>query len=63
VSLHQGAEEVALDATSPFYSKVRIVGGTGEIPLKDGHFEVPLPAKIFEGNPKELVLQWIDFYR
>ena len=48
---------------SPYYTQFRIVGGNGTIPLKDGHFEVPLPAKLFEGNPPEITLRWIDFYR
>ena len=48
---------------SPYYTEVRMVGGNGRIPLKDGHFEVPLPAKLFEGNPPEITLRWIDFYR
>ena len=31
--------------------------------LKNGYFEVPLPAKLFEGNPDQVTLRWIDFYR
>jgi hypothetical protein len=46
---------------------VRIVGGDGkpakELPLRDGHFEVALPRALFEGNPKSVTLNWIDFYR
>jgi hypothetical protein len=63
VSLRRGKEELALDEKSPYHTNGRIVGGNGKIPLKDGYFEVPLPAKLFEGNPEELTLQWIDFYR
>jgi hypothetical protein len=48
---------------SPFYSEVRIVGGEKKIPLKNGYFEVQLPAKLFEGNPEEITLEWVDFYR
>jgi hypothetical protein len=63
VSLQRGKEELALDEKSPYHTNVRIVGGNGKIPLKDGYFELPLPAMLFEGNPKELTFQWIDFYR
>jgi hypothetical protein len=56
-------KETALDDKSPYHTDVRIVGGNGRIPLKDGYFEVPLPAKLFEGNPEEIALRWIDFYR
>ena len=46
---------------------IRIVGGDGrpaqELPLKDGYFEMTLPRAFFEGNPKSITLNWIDFYR
>ncbi|MBI1249053.1 hypothetical protein GC197_14575 [bacterium] len=48
---------------SPYFAEVRIVGGNGKIPLKDGYFEVALPSKLLEENPDEIKLQWIDFYR
>ena len=63
VSLRKGGDESALDETSPYYSEIRIAGGNGKIPLQDGYFEVPLPAKLLEGNPEEITLRWIDFYR
>ena len=63
VSLRKGREDLALDERSPYHTTVGIVGGNGKLPLKDGYFEVPLPAKLFEGNPKEITLRWIDFYR
>lgn len=63
VSLRRGREEASLDEKSPYHTHVRIVGGNGTIPLKGGYFEVPLPAKLFEDNPKQVVLRWIDFYR
>jgi hypothetical protein len=63
VSLRKGRKELALDEKNPYYSEVRLVSGSGKIPLKDGYFDVPLPAKLFEANPKEITLRWIDFYR
>ena len=63
MALHKAGDESTLDETSPYYSNVRIVGGGRKIPLKGGFFEVPLPAKLFEENPKEITLRWIDFYR
>jgi hypothetical protein len=34
-----------------------------ELPLKDGYFEIALPKAFFDGNPKTVTLNWIDFYR
>ena len=62
-----GKEDAPLDEKSPLWTDIRIVGGDGkpaqELPLKDGYFEVALPRAFFEGNPKAITLNWIDFYR
>jgi hypothetical protein len=62
-----GKEDAPLDGKSPFWTESRIVGGDGnpakELPLKDGYFEMTLPRAFFEGNPKSITLNWIDFYR
>ena len=63
VFLRDGVDETPLDTKSPYHTEARIVGGNGKIPLKDGYFEVPLPAKLFEKNPDEITLEWIDFHR
>lgn len=62
-SLVSGKRVAEIKQDSPYFAKVRIVGGNGKIPLKDSYFEVPLPAKLFEENPEKITLQWIDFYR
>ncbi len=60
-------EESLLDVKSPFWMTVRMVGEdgkpTGTIPLVNGYFEMRLPKGLFEGNPKSLAVNWIDFYR
>jgi hypothetical protein len=62
-----GKEDSPLDATNPYWMDIRIVGSDGKltstIPLKDGYFEMQLPKSFFEGNPKSITLNWIDFYR
>jgi hypothetical protein len=62
-----GKEDSPLDAMSPYWMEIRIIGSDDEltktIPLKDGYFEMQLPKKFFEGNPKSLKVEWIDFYR
>jgi hypothetical protein len=62
-----GNEDAALDEKSPLWTDIRIVGGDGkpakELPLKDGYFEILLPKAFFEGNPKSITVNWIDFYR
>ncbi len=62
-----GKEDSLLDAKSPYWMEIRMVGSDDKtvktIPLKNGHFEMKLPNAIFEGNPKSITLNWIDFYR
>jgi hypothetical protein len=60
-------EDAPLDEKSPFWMDIRILGNDGklakELPLKHGYFELVLPRAFFEGNPKSITLNWIDFYR
>ena len=62
-----GKEDTPLDAKSPSWMEIQMVGSDGKpaktIPLKDGYFEMALPKAFFEGNPKSITLNWIDFYR
>lgn len=62
-----GKEDIPLDAKNPYWMEIRMVGGDGKpaktIPLKDGYFEMQLPKAFFDGNPKSLTVNWIDFYR
>jgi hypothetical protein len=62
-----GKEDAPLDEKSPFWAEFRIVSGDGkparELPLKEGYFEVTLPRAFFEGSPKSITVNWIDFYR
>jgi hypothetical protein len=62
-----GKEDTPLDSKSPYWMEIRILGGDGkpakEIPLKGGYFEMQLPRAFFEGNPKTITVNWIDFYR
>jgi hypothetical protein len=62
-----GQEDAPLDEKSPLWMDVRILTGDGkparELPLKGGYFEMVLPRAFFEGNPKAITLNWIDFYR
>ena len=62
-----GKEDTLLDSKSPFWMEIRMVGSDGKpaksIPLKDGHFEMQVPKAFFEGNPKSITLNWIDFHR
>jgi hypothetical protein len=62
-----GQENSPLDEKSPLWTDIRIVGGDGkpakDLPLKGGYFELTLPRAFFDGNPRSITLNWIDFYR
>jgi hypothetical protein len=62
-----GKEDALLDEKSPFWMDIRALKGDGTpaaaIPLDNGYFEMTLPKTFFEGNPKSITLNWIDFYR
>ncbi len=62
-----GKEDELLDSKSSCWMGIRTLDSNGEptkaIPLKDGYFEMQLPKAFFEGNPKSITLNWIDFYR
>ncbi len=62
-----GKEDAPLDEKSLFWMDIRILTGDDkpakELPLKNGYFEMALPKAFFEGNPKSITLNWIDFYR
>lgn len=62
-ALISGKRVAAITPESPYYTAIVIVGNEPKIPLEDGFFEIPLPAKLFAGNPQEITLSWIDFYR
>jgi hypothetical protein len=62
-----GKEDSPVDAESPYWMAIRMVGSDGKpanaIPLKEGHFESQLPKTFFEDNPKSFKVEWVDFYR
>ena len=60
-------EDSPLNSKSPYWMEIRMIGNDGKpskvIPLKDGYFEMQLPKAFFKGNPKSIMVNWIDFYR
>ncbi len=63
VSLLEGSEEKPLDQGSPYWIEVRYRNEGSTIRTNDGYFQITMPEKFFEGNPRQITLQWIDFYR
>jgi hypothetical protein len=67
VTVQQGEKLSEIAAGNPYFASLRInslIGGGGNlIPLQDGYFSLTLPEKLFEGNPAEIRLSWVDFYR
>ena len=62
-----GKEDSPLIPKSPYWMAIRIMSYDGKLtkalPSKDGYFEMQLPKKFFEDNPKSFKLEWINFYR
>jgi hypothetical protein len=62
-----GKEDSPLDSKSPYWMEIEILDSDGKptkaIPLKDGTFELQLPKKFIEDNPKLFKVEWVDFYR
>lgn len=60
-------EREPLDKRNPLWIELRRIGADGRpseaIPLRDGYFELRLPAELMKSNPDALRLHWIDFYR
>ncbi len=61
VFLKAGNQETPIGKDDPKWMEVKLVGGK-KVPLKDGYFEVALPAVLFKDS-KALTISWIDFYR
>ena len=63
----QDGDDREVDKTSPYWTDVKVLGSDGkstlDYPLKDGYFEVALPAALLRDQPKTITLSWIDFYR
>jgi hypothetical protein len=66
VSLHSGLRSTRLTKDSAFFTTAKALAvdaSQAKIPLQNGYFEVPIPAKLLEKNPAQVTLQWVDFYR
>lgn len=66
-SVGEGKKEDPKDPKSAYFLDFKMVGKDGKaataIPNRDGYFEFRLPRPMFEGNPKSVTLEWVDFYR
>lgn len=62
-----GREDEPLDSEHPYWMPIRLLGADGQptksIPAEQGRFEMPLPRALFDNNPKQITIDWIDFYR
>jgi hypothetical protein len=56
-----------VDKDSPYWTEIKVLGRDGkptaDYPLKDGYFEIALPAALLRDQPKTITLAWIDAYR
>ena len=62
-----GKEDTPLNSKNPYWMQIQIMDIDGKptkaLPSRDGYFELQLPKRLFEGNPRAFMLEWIDFYR
>lgn len=58
-----GGADHPLDNNSPYWADIRIRSDSRRIPLKDGYFELIVPAAMLRNKADSLSLRWIDFYR
>lgn len=61
--LFADGKEQELRSDHPLFAEVKLRGEKASIPLREGYFEVTIPAAIFKDNPQKLAVEWIDFYR
>ncbi len=62
-----GKKENPNDPKGAHFMDFKAVGKDGKppekIPLDDGYFEMRLPKSFFQGNPKKISLEWVDWFR
>jgi hypothetical protein len=60
-------KEKPIERGDPNWTEIKTLDAQGKpadkIPVKDGYFELTLPAPLLDGGPKSLTISWIDFYR
>ena len=67
MNVSEGETSKGIEGGSPYFTTVRALDATGQevftIPLKEAHFQLEIPAAMLKGNPEELLIRWIDFFR
>ncbi len=58
-----GTRVTVLAKDSPYWTAVSVGIADKNKAAAAGYLEVSLPRKLFESNPREINLQWVDFYR
>ncbi|MFO0884107.1 MAG: hypothetical protein U0894_07975 [Pirellulales bacterium] len=61
--LSADGKEQALHSNHPLFAKVKLHGPKASLPLRDGYFELIIPAALLQANPPQIAIEWIDFYR
>ena len=63
VSLQTGSDRTTLTPDSPYWTAVAVSSDKGEGARASRYFEVVLPQKLFDDNPRDIKLHWIDVFR
>jgi hypothetical protein len=65
--VQEGGKEQTVEKGKPYWTEIKIIDSQGkptqQVPVKDGYFELTLPAELLQGQTKSLTIKWIDFYR
>jgi hypothetical protein len=67
VQWSEGGKETDVQPDNPLWTNVQTLDNDGKpceaLPEEGGCFEMTLPRKLFQDQPRSLRLEWIDFYR
>lgn len=63
MSVSQAGSWARIERSDPRFTALRLVGDNPTVPLRNGYFELSVPAFVFARNPSALTLHWVDFYR
>ncbi|MEZ5923340.1 MAG: hypothetical protein R3D57_03060 [Hyphomicrobiaceae bacterium] len=62
-TVEDGTSMRTLEPDSPYWTSILVVPDERDPDRLARSFEVTLPRRIFAGNPEEITVRWVDFFR